>query len=254
MFKIKEFYKKFGFSLVIYSDNEEDDYNILRINFIYPDIWLHIPKIINAKKEKCQFLDKNETKYYFHKIEKQYGFNFSDFGLHIYYGIQPGQWIKNDPKNSDHSKFYDYFWDYKSAIRWDYYDVFGNYICDKKEFDEKREKSYYIKDNKERFKYEEFNNMYKYYTFNDSYDNEELIAKVNIEEMEWRRGINKFWKNVLKYFCKPLIIRSINIHFNKEFGKKKSSWKGGIIEMSFNMLPNENIDECWERFLKEENK
>lgn len=45
--------------------------------------------------------------------------------------------------------------------------------------------------------------------------------------------------------------RCLNITFFEEVGPKKGSYKGGVIGMAFEMLPNETHEQCYERFCKE---
>lgn len=82
------------------------------------------------------------------------------------------------------------------------------------------------------------------------FDGEEIRAETYIEEHEWLRGEGLFkW---LSFFWKPKIIRSLDIHFNKETGKRKGSWKGGTIGHGIDMLSKtETCKGAFMRYCKE---
>lgn len=78
------------------------------------------------------------------------------------------------------------------------------------------------------------------------FDGEEIEATCYIEERMWIKG--EKWCSWLKYFTKPIYRRNIDIEFNKETGRKKGSWKGGIIGTSEEIAPNESPVEAIERY------
>ena len=107
-------------------------------------------------------------------------------------------------------------------------------------------------------KYENFDNVqsdvevYKFYTFKDPYDGEVTVARVNIMEMLWIRGKWAWLRAILRFF--PGCVkrrRYIDVEFRDEVGPKKGSWKGGLMGTSFNMEPDETIEECFTRFILE---
>lgn len=81
--------------------------------------------------------------------------------------------------------------------------------------------------------------------FND-YDGEEIEATCNIIEYRWERGVS--WCKWLSLITKPNVCRNIDISFNKEVGKKKGSWKGGIVGTGFEIKPNEPIISAFKRY------
>jgi hypothetical protein len=229
-----EIVKQFGFGLWISTGSEEDNYNVLYVHLLYPGFYFHIPKIL---KMKMYCYD------YARLVSRRYGFNFCEEYLFVYYGINPGIWINNDPEHSDRVKLIGYPWNYGIAIRHSFFDIKGNYIYDWK----KLSTGYY------KVRQEVYNKLFvmeKMVNFTD-FDGEENAVTISIEEMEWRRGTTPLLKKLFRPFCKPLINRYIKIEFNKEVGKGKGSWKGGVMGMTFAMRKNETIDECWERFLKQ---
>lgn len=78
------------------------------------------------------------------------------------------------------------------------------------------------------------------------YDGEQITAKTMIQEREWRFGEGAFrWLSV---FRKPMILRSLDIDFDKETGKEKGSWKGGTCGTSIDMLPGELHEAAFKRY------
>lgn len=86
------------------------------------------------------------------------------------------------------------------------------------------------------------------FTFLD-YDGEEIEAITKIEEREWRFGTGLFkW---LSWFCRPKIIRSLDIQFTKETGKRKGSWKGGTLGHAIEMNTGELHESAFRRYCQE---
>lgn len=83
------------------------------------------------------------------------------------------------------------------------------------------------------------------YDFTDKYDGEVIPIIIYVEEREWRRKWLK-WTNLFSN-----ISRTIDVHFSKECGKKKGSWKGGVIGCSYPLLKNEEPLDCLKRMEKE---
>jgi len=79
------------------------------------------------------------------------------------------------------------------------------------------------------------------YDFRDHYDNTIIPTTVYVEEREWRPK----WLTWTKYFA--ITRRVIDVHFSKEVGKRKGSWKGGAMGCSYELLPNEHPIACLER-------
>jgi len=79
------------------------------------------------------------------------------------------------------------------------------------------------------------------YDYKDKYDGEIIPTKIYVEEREWRPK----WLKWTKVFA--LVNKTIDIHFSKEVGKKKWSWKGGTIGCSYKLLDNETPLDCIKR-------
>jgi hypothetical protein len=93
--------------------------------------------------------------------------------------------------------------------------------------------------------------IFKWFRFSDPYDGQEILARVNIEQRVWIRGPK--WIHWLTKFIPgaKLVKRTLDIEFNKEVGSRKGSWKGGTTGCSYEMKPNESIDDAWKRCLKD---
>jgi len=91
------------------------------------------------------------------------------------------------------------------------------------------------------------------FNFLDGFDGTPVIAKCKVERRVWTKGEKSFgW---LKYLFKDNNQKSLDLDFNKEVGKRKGSWKGGITGMGTGMLEDETPEEAFVRFcLKEGHK
>ena len=83
------------------------------------------------------------------------------------------------------------------------------------------------------------------YNYTDSYDGEVIPTTIYVEEREWRPK----WLKWTRLFADTN--RTIDIHFSKECGKRKGSWKGGTLGCGYNMLPKESPLDCLKRMEKE---
>jgi hypothetical protein len=86
------------------------------------------------------------------------------------------------------------------------------------------------------------------FAFTD-FDGEQLTARTRIEEREWRFG--EGWFKWLSLFRAPRVVRSLDIRFSNETGKRKGSWKGGTIGHSIDMLPGELHEAAFRRYCGE---
>jgi hypothetical protein len=67
---------------------------------------------------------------------------------------------------------------------------------------------------------------------------QEVDATCTVEQRVWHRKWLPFLK--LKHKC-------IDISFSNEVGERSGSWKGGVTGTSYEMLPNETIEQCLRR-------
>lgn len=80
----------------------------------------------------------------------------------------------------------------------------------------------------------------------EDYDGEMIVATTCIEEREWHFG--EGWFKWLRFFCKPMIRRSLDLWFSSEVGPEKGSWKGGTIGHGIDMLPGETHEAAFRRY------
>jgi hypothetical protein len=103
------------------------------------------------------------------------------------------------------------------------------------------------KGNRKEFWRDEWKEKQKSWTYNytDSYDGEVIPTTIYVDEREWRpKGLQ--WTKLF-----ATIHKTIDIHFSKECGKRKGSWKGGTTGCGYELLPNETPIECLQRMEKE---
>lgn len=81
------------------------------------------------------------------------------------------------------------------------------------------------------------------------YDGEEIEATTHIEEREWKFG--EGWFKWLSLFRAPRVRRSLDIHFSKEVGPEKGSWKGGTMGHGIEMRPGELHADAFSRYCAE---
>ena len=264
-----------------------DDFNILHVAIGKFGWYFSIPPYIKPKEKWVDLTnrdwatERNGKKGYTDQIRREYGFRCTEDAIHVHYGIQPGSWSRDDKENSDHTKLFSYFWNLVH-VRHDCYFADGSYASNGNHFSEweyQINSTPYNKETREadflkveRFVYPKtdlvtsntlpyrpYNNfgdgrssntIYKFFDYIDQYDNSKTVARVNIEEREWIRGKWSWMRYLLKHIpgCRK-IQRTMDIAFRDEMGSRKESWKGGTIGMGFGMLPNETMDQCWERFV-----
>lgn len=83
----------------------------------------------------------------------------------------------------------------------------------------------------------------------EDYDGEMIVATCRIEEREWHKG--EGWFKWLKWFSRPMIHRSLNLHFSAEVGPQKGSWKGGTIGHSCEMKSGDTPESAFRRYCDE---
>jgi len=84
-----------------------------------------------------------------------------------------------------------------------------------------------------------------HYDFTDKYDGEIIPTTFYVEQREWRRK----WLEWTSLFS--IVRTSIDVHFSKEVGSRKGSWKGGTIGCGYEILKNETPMDCIKRMEKE---
>ena len=103
------------------------------------------------------------------------------------------------------------------------------------------------KGNRKQFYEDEWKSRQYVFTYNflDRYDKTIVPAKVYVEEREWRQHWLK-WTSLFAY-----VNRTIDVHFSKEVGSRKGSWKGGTMGCGYTIRKGETAIECMQRMEKE---
>jgi hypothetical protein len=83
------------------------------------------------------------------------------------------------------------------------------------------------------------------------FDGEPLTVATRIEEREWRFGTG--WFKWLSLFRRAKVVRSLDLQFSGETGKRKGSWKGGTVGHSIEMLPGELHEAAFRRYCAQHN-
>lgn len=83
------------------------------------------------------------------------------------------------------------------------------------------------------------------YNFIDKFDGTIVKATISVVEREWR----PIWFKWVKLFAK--VIRTIDVTFDQEVGKRKRSWKGGVIGCGYDLKSGETPYECLMRMQSE---
>lgn len=233
----------FGFWLQTRNSDSDRKSNLVNIKFWRKSYWFEIPELIQPRLKLVKYKDRdNNPRQYHETIEKSYGFSADKTSLHVHYGIQPGSWSRDDPKNSDHSKVFFYPWTEHDMVRHDYFNEDGSLAYATKQSNGRK---YFDQLEEARKAVQK-----KHFSFND-YDGEALVATCYIEEREWRRGIGFF--KFLRLLIKPKIRRSMNIEFSGETGSRKGSWKGGTIGHSIDTSKGETMLSAFTRYAEEHN-
>lgn len=83
------------------------------------------------------------------------------------------------------------------------------------------------------------------YLYTDNYDKSIVNATITVREREWRPRWFK-WTNLFAKTC-----RDIDINFDKEVGREKGSWKGGVLSCNFEIKNGETPLQTLKRMEKE---
>lgn len=166
---------------------------------------------------------------------REYGFSWSDRALHIRYGKQTNEWPGCKSKC-----FFMPFLEWRH-VRFSLLDLQGNRLWDeptKGDFRArmaKREEA-------------EKNTPTEVFAFDD-FDGERLNVTCQVHEREWRLGTG--WFKWLSLFAKAKIIRTLDLQFSGETGRRKGSWKGGTLGHSIEIGHGETPESAFRRYCAE---
>ncbi len=198
-------------------------------------IAIPLPPIIKPYQEKvipswsAETVARLGRDYYFQAIERQYGFSFITYDGHLC--LRYGR--MTDDSRTEQSKGFFLPWMQQRFFRHSLYGLTGEWLWTDMtgKFEALRDAQISIP--KAVFKFQD-------------YDGEIINAETHIEEIEWRLG--EGWFKWLSWFRKPKIRRFLDINFTSEVGKKKGTWKGGILGTAINLLPGELHESAFRRY------
>ena len=221
-----------------YYDSDEKKHNNLHIAFLKKSYWFKIPFIIKPLKkwvDLSKYDWSRESKGYWDYIQRQYGFTYTEGAIHVYYGIQPGSWSSNDPKNSDHTKLFYIPWMQQRWISTDYMNKDHSRAM----------RTYPTASGRMQFDMEDSaKNLVKrqQYRFQD-FDGTECVASIYYSISTYRVGDGLFsW---LGYILPKKIYHRLDIDYDQETGIRKGSWKGGTHGISFSFDPDVGPVNAW---------
>jgi len=254
----KRDYWSFGITLQNPYEREhhEKPYCALNINLFKHSWWWKVPELFKPKEKWIDTTnmswnqDKEGPCGFMEEIRKDYGFTFTPDCLHIYYGIQPGNWTRDDPENSDHSKVYWYPWRLE-IVRHDLLYPDGDLLW--------RNSYPKNKDDKHLHWYE----IFEWPSVKNKQDAEALFAefveldhwtkdgvnqkaKIRLtgEEREWRPKWTR-WLPIFKH-----VSRVVDCNSDTELGPRAGSWKGGMMGWSCEWKEDESMKDAFRRWYK----
>lgn len=246
-------YARFSFVLANPYEPERDEkpYNTLNISLFGHSFWFKVPEFVKAKTKWIDTsndawnADRPKPCGYTEVIRKMYGLTFTEDAIHVYYGIQPGSWSRDDPENSDHTKLFWYPWNLE-IVRHDLLypngDVYHRNLYPKKKnerhihwwevFDWPR------KEDQERVEVQvaEFVEL-DHWTKDGK--NQKARIRLTGEEREWRPK----WTRWLPFF--KYTKRVVDCNSDTELGSRAGSWKGGMMGWSVPWEKDESMKQAF---------
>lgn len=229
---------------VMFSSGDDDDYAGCSVRFsgLGHTLILALPAIIKPWRQwveiytqptRDQMIAKGCKPGYWDTHERQYGFSFFEGSIHFHFGPQ------THDSTTDKVKVYFLPWRIWRHVRHSLYDLEGDLFATLPDWGFRNKNGWAVKNAIEE--------ACPSATFEfDDYDGERISATTRIDEREWLLGEGKFkW---LSFFRRPKISRSLDIHFSKETGNRKGSWKGGTIGHSIDMQPGELHESAFRRY------
>lgn len=224
--KLKIYRNSSSWGMMLQSADDDDrphNRNRLSVDGFGWSFWFNVPELIKPVLKQNTY----EGKSYTTREQTKYGIKLFE-GEHVvvYYG--------NNAINTENPKRRDWFlpWTQFEHVRHSGYDLQHNHVIDfSNTWEQMNEQRASVPTAVINF---------------DDYDRQPMQATVRIEEREWRRGDKKGWR-WLRWFCKPIISRRLEVEYSGETGPRKGEWKGGTIAESIEMLPSESYRDAFHR-------
>lgn len=261
--RVEHYHTKDGWSLGLkiktpYElDHDEKPYNMVIVQFFSHSWYIKVPEFIKPKTYWVDTTnaswnkDKEKPCGFMESIQKDYGISITKNHIFLYYGIQPGSWIRDDPANSDHCKLFDWPWQLE-IVRHDLLYPDGS-IYHRNNYPKKKNERHLHwyevlegwSDKKVQEQVEtqvaEFVNL-DHWTKDGK--NQKARIRLTGEEREWRPRCTR-WLPIFKR-----IQRVVDCDSNEELGPRAGSWKGGMLGWSVDWEKNESMKDAFWRWYK----
>jgi len=219
-------------SIVLGSGGEENPGCRIRFSAFGRTLIVYLPPIIRPHRVKVfpnwdiATIERLGRDWYFDVTEREYGFSCSEGFLNVFLGRQS--------HDSSTEQRWSCFlpWTQWRFVRYSLYDLDGVHV-----WTEPARRKGLTAEERSQLWDEEMRQkdlVPKMHFKLLDFDGEEIIATTFIEEREWRFG--EKWCSWLSWFRRPKIVRSLDIRYDKEVGKRKGSWKGGTIGTGIELI------------------
>lgn len=206
----------------------------LRVHMRNITVLIRLPGwIISPHKEKVTFRHLSNASrehlgrdWYWNIDKRAFGVTVSNGVAHMAFGRQ------THDSDTDRNKCYFLPWMQWRHVRHSLYDMDGDLFCEVSSDWIERQA-------------QEVACPTVLFTFFD-FDGEEIGAKTRIEERQWKRG--EGWFKWMSAIVPDRVVRSLDIEFSAEVGRRKGSWKGGTIGHSVEMRPGETHEDAFRRY------
>jgi len=222
------------FSIMLDSGHDEYPGCCLRLRAFGATLIIELPAIIKPWREKiiagwdAATVERLRRNWYWNEYAREYGFALIEGEVHLRYGRQT-----ND-SSTDQGEVWFLPWMQWRHVRHTLYGLDGFFVWAELEgmpWEQRHERTYLCPSLSFEF---------------DDYDGERITARTKIEEREWLFGTG--WFRWLSLFRRAKAIRSLDIRFSSEVGKRKGSWKGGTIGHSIEMRSGELHESAFQRY------
>lgn len=245
-------YRPLTLMLSSWGGGQDDDLPCnLRLSWFFGTLIVALPPILKPHRSKVfpkwdeATVGRLGRDYYWDIDERSYGFTVCDGHLSVHYGRAGGSSM-----DSSIEQRWGCFlpWTQWRHVRHSFYGLSGEHL-----YDESQERigklgteAWHERWNARQARQDAVPTMV--FAFKD-FDGEDLKATSKIEEREWRFG--EGWFKWLSLFRRAKIVRSLDLKFSGETGKRKGSWKGGTVGHSITMLPGELHEAAFKRYCAE---
>jgi len=232
---------------VMLGSGDGDDYPgcRLRVSIGRHTLILALPPVIKPWREwheikteptRSQIIAQGREPGYWDSCNREFGFSFFEGSLHVHYGPQ------THDSDTTKSKCFLYPWREHRLVRHSLYDLDGEHFADVPEWGFRHKNGWTVKNALEAAcPVAEFDFL--------DFDGERITATCRIEEREYRRGKGIFR---LFYIGRNNVMRSLELSFSSEVGKRKGSWKGGTVGHGISMLPGELHEAAFRRYCEQQ--